>query len=263
MPPSSRAGQPLAGIGVAVTRPAHQAGALAQKLEDAGANVIRFPTIEIAVPEDLRPFYQVLDQLKDHDIAVFVSPNAVARAMDLICARGALPGHLLVAAIGDSTVSALRQRGVREVIAPEHSFDSEALMALPALRDVAGKRVVIFRGEGGRELLGDTLAARGAHVVYAECYRRVVPHIDTKRLFDAWARDALQAFVVTSSIGLRNLASMIGERGMPMLAATAMFVSHPRIAENARGLGISRVIVTAAGDDGIVAGISAHFKREP
>jgi uroporphyrinogen-III synthase len=261
MPSSSIAGQPLAGIGVAVTRPAHQAGALAQKLEHAGAHVILFPTIEIAVPEDLGPFYQVLDRLENYDIAVFVSPNAVARAMDLISAQRALPGHLMIAAIGDATVAALHRRGLRDVVAPDQSFDSEALTALPALQDVAGRRVVIFRGQGGRELLGDTLAARGAHVVYAECYRRVVPRIDTKPLFEAWSQDALQAFVVTSSIGLRNLIAMIGDGGMPMLAATAMFVPHPRIAENARALGISQVVVTGARDDGMVAGVTAHFSR--
>ncbi|MGQ0751319.1 MAG: uroporphyrinogen-III synthase [Betaproteobacteria bacterium] len=252
---------PLAGRGIVITRPAHQADPLAEKVRARGGRVILFPTMEIVAPQDLQPFFAVVDRLEAFDLAVFVSPNAVMRAFDLITAPRRLPVRLAIAAIGDATVSALERRGVREVIAPAHSFDSEALLALPAFHEVAGKRIAIFRGQGGRELLGETLAARGAQVQYAECYRRIVPALSPAPLHDAWAQRALDAFVATSSIGLGNLVGMVGEAGAANLRATPLFVPHPRIADNASRHGFSGVIVTGAGDEGIVEGLCDYFGR--
>ena len=259
----SASAAPLAGRGIVITRPAHQAGSLAEKVRARGGRVILFPTIEIVEPQDLSPFFAVVDRLEEFDLAVFVSPNAVTRAFDAMSARRPLPERLAVAAIGDATVGALERRGVREVIAPHHSFDSEALLALPGFQEVAGKRIVIFRGQGGRELLGETLAARGAQVEYAECYRRVVPALSPAPLYEAWKEGALDAFVATSSMGLRNLSAMVGEAGAAKLKATALFVPHPRIASNAATLGFSDVVVTGAGDEGIVVSLCERFGHRP
>ena len=83
----------------------------------------------------------------------------------------------------------MRRYGATEVIVPSERFDSEALLALPELETVAGKRIAIFRGEEGRELLGDTLRARGASVEYVACYRRVQPPADIRPLLDLWTRN--------------------------------------------------------------------------
>jgi uroporphyrinogen-III synthase len=156
-------------------------------------------------------------------------------------------------------VKSLERFGVSGVIAPEGRFDSEALLELPALTDVAGKRIVIFRGEGGRELLGDTLTARGAHLEYAECYRRTRPRADVSPLMRAWARHEVHAVVVTSSGGMSHLFDMVGKLGQAWLQKTPVFVPHPRIAEAARGLGVREVVLTAAGDEGIVAVLADYF----
>lgn len=258
---SGPAATPLAGRGIVITRPAHQAATLADAVRAKGGHAILFPTIEIVAPHDLQPFFAVGDRLEAFDLAVFVSPNAVTRAFDLLLARRPLPARLTIAAIGDATVSALKQRGIREVIAPAHSFDSEALLALPAFQALAGKRVAIFRGQGGRELLGETLTARGAQVQYAECYRRAVPALSPAPLHEAWARGALHAVVATSSIGLGNLVRMVGEAAAANLRATPLFVPHPRIAGNAFEQGFSEVIVTGAGDEGILDSLCDHFVR--
>jgi uroporphyrinogen-III synthase len=125
-----------------------------------------------------------------------------------------------------------------------------------------GRRVVIFRGAGGREVLGAALRGRGAAVEYAECYRRVKPMLDAAPLLEAWSRPGLDAIVVTSSEGLRNFADMIGPDGRERLPETPLFVPHPRIAEAAQGLGVRTVIVTGPGDEGIVNGLGAYFDAQ-
>jgi len=93
-----------------VTRPAHQAPPLARAIEAAGGRAILFPAIEIGEMDDLASFYGVVDELEEFDLAVFVSPNAAERAIDLILARRQLPPGLRLAAIGSGGVRALAAR---------------------------------------------------------------------------------------------------------------------------------------------------------
>ena len=148
--------------------------------------------------------------------------------------------------------------GVTAVTAPAR-FDSEALLALPEMQVVAGKRMIIFRGVGGRELLGEALTARGAVVEYAECYRRVLPRADPAPLLKAWERNEVHAVIVTSSEGLRNLHELVGAPGRPWLQKTPLFVPHPRIAAAARELNLDAVVQTAQGDDGLMQGLQLWF----
>ncbi len=251
---------PLAGKGIVVTRPAHQADALASLIRAAGGEAIMFPVIEIRDAEDTGPLHAVIDVLDKFDVAVFVSPNAVSKAMTAITARRRLPPGLAIAAVGPGSVRELARFGVGEVIVPSARFDSEALLELPQLGELRGKRVVVFRGDGGRELLGDTLQARGARVEYVECYRRGRPALDPAPLLDAWKGNRLAAVTVTSSQGLRNLFLMAGEAGQAPLAKTPLFVPHPRIAQTGRELGIVTVLVTEPGNEGLLAGLVEYFK---
>jgi len=225
----------------------------------AGGAAILFPVLEIRDVEDLKPLLEIIARLDEFDLAIFISPNAVNKAMNLITAHGALPPALLCAAIGRGGVKELARFGVTNAIAPSRRFDSEALLELPELQGVNGKRIVIFRGDGGRELLGDTLKMRGAAVEYAECYRRGRPNLDAAPLLKAWARNELDAVTVTSSEGLRNLYEMIGALGRQWLRKTAVFVPHPRIADIARELGLTRVIVTEPADEGLMSALIEHF----
>ena len=249
--------KPLAGKGIVVTRPVHQARELARLIEDAGASPILFPAIEIRDVEDFGPFTRLVDRLDEFDLAVFISPNAIERAMRLIQARRKLPPQLKIAAIGGGSVKALERQGVTGVIAPQGRYDSEALLERGEIADA--RRVVIFRGEGGREHLGDTLSARGAAVEYAECYRRVKPTLDPGPLLRAWSGGSVHAVTATSSEGLRNFAEMIGAPGRERFQRAPVFVPHPRIAEAARALEIQAVIVTGPGDEGVLDGLKAYF----
>jgi uroporphyrinogen-III synthase len=250
--------QSLAGRGIVVTRPAHQAAHFADLIRRAGGRAILFPVIAIADIDDAQPLFALLDRLDDFDLAIFVSPNAVDKAMTLLQAQRVVPLRLAYAAVGRGSVRALKKFGVTDVAAPAR-FDSEALLAMPELQNVAGKRVVIFRGAGGRELLGDVLVERGALVEYAECYRRVRPAADMAPLIAAWERDEIHAVTVTSSEGLHNFCALAGARGRPWLQKTPLFVPHPRIADAARKLEFSVVVQTAQGDDGLLQGLRQWF----
>jgi uroporphyrinogen-III synthase len=250
---------PLAGRTVLVTRPAHQAAALAQAIQAAGGEAFVFPALAIeAVSTD--ELTGSLARLAVADIAIFISPNAAQFGMAAIHAGGSLPPSVEVFAVGPGTARALREQGISGVITPDGQ-DSEALLALPRLEDVTGKRVVIVRGVGGRALLADTLAARGARVHFLECYRRVRPLADAAPLLARWQAGGIDAVTVTSAETLDNLAALLGEPGRPLLLHTPLFAPHEKIAEAARRFGIAHVVATPGGDAGLVEGLLNWFRN--
>ncbi|MGH8620490.1 MAG: uroporphyrinogen-III synthase [Burkholderiales bacterium] len=254
----------LAGRGILITRPAHQSASLAERVRAVGGEPILFPALEIADLVDPAPLNALVARLAGFDWAVFVSPNAASRALQSIRAHGVWPTDLRAAAVGRGTVRELNRQGVASVVAPQTHFDSEALLECPELQAVAGRRIVIFRGDGGRETLGDTLAARGAQVEYAACYRRVRPAADPAAraaLLARWTRGDVQAVTAASAETLANLFVLLGEAGAARLCGTPVFVPHARIAQAARELGVATVTVTAAGEEGLVAGLTAWFAR--
>ena len=244
---------PLAGLNIVVTRPREQAAQLAQSIAQAGGTAILFPLLEISQPANPQPLRELVTRLHEFDLAIFISPNAVRYGMEAIRAAGTLPAQLKIATVGQGSAKALRDLGVQEIIAPHDRFDSEALLALPELQNVQGWRVVIFRGDGGRELLGDTLKARGASVEYAECYRRAKPQQDAAALLAADPH----AVTVTSSEALGYLWDMLDEPGRARLSSVPLFAPHTRIAEAAQRLGWHNVLPTASGDDGLLSGLVA------
>lgn len=246
---------PLAGRTVLVTRPVHQAEAQAQAIRAAGGEALVFPALTIeSVPtaELVGP----LARLAEADIAIFISPNAAQFGM---AATGVLPADCVVFAVGSGTARVLQSHGVA-AITPDGQ-DSEALLALPALRQVAGKRVVIVRGVGGRPLLADTLRARGATVHFLECYRRGRPVADAAPLLARWRAGGIDAVTIASAETLANLAALLGEAGRSLLAATPLFVPHEKIAEAARRFGMTQVVATAGGDAGLVEGLIDWFRK--
>ncbi len=251
--------RPLKGIGVLVTRPAHQAERFCALIEAEGGRALRFPVLEILDPLDQGPLLSLIDRLDEFDIAIFISANAVNKAMNLIRARRDLPAHLRLAAIGKGSARELEHFGHPAEIYPKRKFDSEALLEMEEMRQVAGKRIVIFRGEGGRELLADTLRERGAHVEYAEVYRRGRPHADVSELLRRWARGEIDVVTVTSNESLRNLFDMVGKLGQQWLRKTALVVVSERGAALARELGFEQppIVAREAGDEVLVEAIRA------
>ena len=250
---------PLDGKHVVVTRPAGQATHLAEALVNLGAHPILFPVLSIFDLDDITPLHDIALQLDDFQFAIFVSPNAVNKSLEQVLRYRGWPAQVRAATVGASSEQALAQQGINNVLAPSGRFDSEALLELPELQDVAGKRIVIFRGDGGRELLGDVLRERGAEVVQVASYRRGKPESDGALLLKHWENRTLDAITVTSSEGLRNLFEMVGKLGQAWLRKTPLFVPHQRIAVQASMLGLSVIHSTGPGDDGLMAGLINYF----
>lgn len=243
---------------VLVTRPPQQAAALAQAIQAAGGSAFVFPALDIeAVPT--AALSQPLAHLAEADSVIFISPNAVLYGM---AAMGKLPPSAQCFAVGPGTARALAGYGVSRVVTPDGQ-DSEALLALPHLHEMAGKRVVIVRGVGGRAVLADTLRQRGATVHYLECYRRVRPQADATALLAQWQSGGIDAVTVTSAETLHNLAALLGDAGRPLLLRTPLFAPHEKIAAAARRFGVAQVIATPGGDAGLVDGLINWFRNTP
>jgi uroporphyrinogen-III synthase len=242
----------LAGLGVVVTRPRRAAEPLAARLAAAGACPWVFPALEI---EDVPPDAALEALLRDigrFDLAIFVSANAVEKGMAAVRRAGARwPAGLRVAAVGEATAEALRNSGMAAVISPSQRHDSEALLALPQLRDVKGQNIIVFRGEGGRERLREGLEERGASVVYAQCYRRVRPGTDPAALQSALARGEVHAVSALSGETLGNFVAMIGS-GAAHLAKAALVVPHEAVAAHPDARRFARVLVAPPAAEGLI-----------
>jgi len=299
-----------------LTRPAGQSAALAAALERERISVLEFPLIEIRPAEDDAALRAALAALERFALVVFVSPNAIERA--LAVAPGLVwPAAVPIAVVGPGSVAALAQHGIAspayQVIAPvgadssnalvatdafgplgggsvpakagaiddagvdsndhhgssagepDARFDSEALFAVLSerlgLASLAGRAVLIVRGDGGREWLSDRLREAGAQVQAVCAYRRVAPTPSA----DAWARvrallqGAPHAWLLTSSEAVRNLDTLartaLSDAERAALLHAPLVAPHPRIAETARAVGFDTIRASGPGDARILGAL--------
>ncbi|HEY0974582.1 MAG TPA: uroporphyrinogen-III synthase [Solimonas sp.] len=222
----------LQGLRVVVTRPAAQAEPLCRLLEQRGAAVRRLP---LQVIEPVRNAAQAARQLAEHRDAqawIFTSVNAVKFASTLD-PGGVWPDCI---AVGAATAAALQARG-EHVALPLSAHTSEGLLELEVLRDVADRKLLIVSGEGGRELLRETLQARGACVTKLPVYRRVsLPHPSEAV---AVALRGAQAAIITSGESLQRLHDLIAPEPAAH-RALQLVVPSQRVVEQAEALGFER-----------------------
>lgn len=250
---------PLHGKRILITRPAAQAASLAEKIVTCGGDPVLFPLIDIGPADDLGDLQQAAERIGDYALAVFISPNAVDFGLPLIFERGPWPAGLQAAAIGQSTAALLTSLGIGPVVYPRQRFDSEALLELPEFQAdrVAGSRVLILRGNGGRELLAETLLERGATVDAVTCYQRSAP-TDGRLIQRLLRENRVDALTVSSSEGLRNLLALLDSEATRCLCMLPVFVPHRRIADVAGELGLHRIVLTGPADDGIIKGLCEY-----
>lgn len=249
---------------VVITRPLAQARPLADRIAALGRPVAIVPLLEIAALEDTAPLRAALAELERYALAVFISPNAVEFALAHV-ARW--PSGVALAVLGEGSRAALAAHGVTPASATIHSppaegsSDSEHLLQTLDLAALRGRRVLIVRGDGGRELLADSLRAAGAQVTAVAAYRRRVPALTpplaaTLRVLLARRND----WLITSSEALRGLLGLLaGMDEAPDMVARMqqqrLIVPHARIADSARALGFARLTLTGSGDERLLAAL--------
>jgi uroporphyrinogen-III synthase len=218
----------LDGLVVVVTRPARQAARFIGLLEQHGAQAVAFPTITIE-PVPLEPSAREEFAAASFDWVIYTSANAVAHAPPISDPRAR------IAAIGRATARALESSGRRVAAMPASGADTEGLLAHQEFSDLAGRRVLIVKGVGGRDALRSGLADRGATVVTAEVYRRVPVEPTAgaiEALHRACGRDAT-VVAVTSVEVLESLLALASLR-VPRLLDVRLLVPGERVAEAAR-----------------------------
>lgn len=246
----------LAGVAVLVTRPLPLGQELAARLAEEGASAVVCPGVRIE-PVQNDSVREALGAARSADLVIFVSPSAVHAALPLLQAQGSLSGR--VAAIGPGTAQALGKHGLDDVIVAPEGHDSEALVAHPALQQVAGRRVALIRGIGGRQLLAEHLRGSGARLQVVECYRRLPPEGSLDDKLATWKGARGMAWSATSAEILDNLFALSGQAGSAMLRSQVLLVPHARIAARAFLHGVQRILVTGPGDAGMVTGLKTWF----
>ncbi|HWP01379.1 MAG TPA: fused uroporphyrinogen-III synthase HemD/membrane protein HemX [Methylococcus sp.] len=242
--------KPLAGLGILVTRPADQAEGLCHLIEQAGGTALRFPLLEIHPSKRAGEGVARLRRPQDWDWFIFVSANAVRQAQEHDALPRREPGNFpRLAAIGAATAEALAAAGAAVDLVPESEFNSEALLAMPELQEVAGRRILIVRGEGGRETLKEELVNRGASVEYAELYRREPSTADVEPLLRAWQAGQIQVLTLTSGAALDHLHRLIPAEYRELVLKTPLVVLSERLRRRALALGFAQVAVTTSASD--------------
>jgi uroporphyrinogen-III synthase len=232
-------------VGVLVTRPAAQADTLCERIVQLDWEPVRFPAVRIESnpggPWDIEQF----------DMLIFISKNAVEHGAQRL--QGCNP-RIRIAAVGLGTSQLLSTFDLAANIVPNDGrWNSEGLLEHPELQTVVGKRILIVRGNGGRELLRDTLQSRGAQVDYAEVYRRALPASDVGPLLKRW-RQQISLVLATSNEMLDNLHTLFGPAGKELLLKTPLLVVSGRGVAHARELGHLCVIqADGASDDALLS----------
>lgn len=246
----------LDGISVLVTRPAEQAESLARAIEGAGGTAIRAPMIVITGLHDGSVAGAVARDLRSFDIVIFVSRNAAEFGVALIKEEAQSLDGMPVFAVGLGTATSLQGLGVKPVITPASEFGSEGLLRLDGLSEakIKDKRIIIFRGVGGREYLAKTLERRNADVVYCECYERSKPALVLGTTLKKNAVKVPDIGLATSIEVLDNLVEKIEDEGIDQLFDMQMLVVGARVGQEveARGFTHRALVVENPSDDSII-----------
>lgn len=258
--------KPLSNTHIMVTRPAHQASRLIDLLEVAGAKILCLPLIEIAAIKEPKAAIEQVKALPQADIVIFISQNAVTHGMSLIHQHGELPANVKLATVGLGSANLLGHLTDREVeIVPLGDFNSEGLLSHPELQDIEGKKITIFRGIGGRNVLADTLSNRGARVSYAEVYQRQQPTLDLESLAKIWLNDPIDYICITSGAGIENLVANISKQNTPAqlrtnIINTQLIIVNKRLLSLVQENGFTKpaIITNNVSDKDIVDAIIKH-----
>lgn len=238
-------------MSILVTRPSPKGEELVSRLRALGREAWSFPLIEFTPGRELSQLSGHLQALQRGDLLFALSQHAVDFAQAQLRQEGLVwPHNADYFSIGRATALALHKVSQREVRYPRDQEISEVLLQLPELQTVAGKNALILRGNGGRELLGETLRQRGVSVQYCECYQRINRHYEGAEEAMRWHARGVTTLVITSGEMLQQLWSLIPQwyREHWLLDCEVLVVSE-RLAQQARELGWRNIRVADSADN--------------
>lgn len=232
----------LKGLRVLNTRPQGQGERLNLAIQQAGGIAIACPALSIE-PVD-SSWLLSLPPLNDVKKAIFISANAVHYCFKTLQeARIDWPKSIKVMAIGQATAQRLQDFSIRVDAIPGIA-DSEHLLSHPLLQQVENEQILLFKGEGGRTLIGDTLLKRSARVTAIAVYRRRLPKIDPKVLQSLWRNDDVDIILFTSHQTMTQLFILFGDEAKTWLCSKPCLVLSQRLADAAAEEGFQTIIVS-------------------
>lgn len=232
----------LKGLRVLNTRPAEQAKRLSQAIEAAGGIAIECPALVISPKE--KTWLSKLPNLNNVDQAIFISANAVDCCFKTLIIENLIwPASIQIIAVGEATAAALSRYSLEADLIPAIA-DSENLLQLGDLQDIHNKTILLFKGEEGRELIAETLQARGANIHLIEVYKRQMPKPNPQQIRFLWQNEVVDIILFTSHQAMNNIFCMFGEKARDWLCRTPCLVISERLAKEAALLGIKKVIVS-------------------
>jgi len=249
---------------ILITRPSHQAQGLIQLLSDKGASLLLFPTLVIHPAPDLNRLKAEMHEQYNADWIIFISPNAVDHAMPLLISEYLLPKMTgQFATVGAGTRDSLASYGVNDIIYPLTEVGAQALLETLAHEQVAGKHVVIFKGDSENEMLEEGLKARGAIIHPIICYERKHSQDSPQPLVHALENGHMDIIVTTSGDGLKALVKLLPEFLHETLFKCPVVVVSERIREIATTLKFSNILLAKnASDEAIVAAIDKGAQHD-
>jgi len=244
-----------------LTRPAEDCAALAQTLGAQGVFSHCMPLLAIEALDETPEQRSAFADLQRYCAVIVVSKPAARIGLQLLAQHGAPTPDLPWFSVGAATAAVLAEQGLG-VHFPDLGDDSEALLALPALQQAIAApapRVLILRGEGGREFLAESLRSQGVSVDYLPLYRRVLPQYAPGELSRQVRAERLNGLVVSSGQGFEHLLQLAGD-DWSALARLPLFVPSPRVAEQARAAG-AQIVVDCRGAS--AAALQAALEQFP
>ncbi|HEV2524111.1 MAG TPA: uroporphyrinogen-III synthase [Gammaproteobacteria bacterium] len=249
---------------VLVTRPANLAVDLSEKIKAMGDTVELLPVIEIKKTPHQATLQSAIDTLDTQDIAIFMSQSAVQFGLPAIQSRWPTLSNILWAAIGAGTAHALQNFGIPDVLfPPAPPYESESLLAMPTFQTahIRGKKISLFRGNGGRELLSETLSSRGALVQIIEVYQRCLPTLDIPMVekIKHWRHTPIHVIITTSADSLYNLVQLLGN-AVDGLTQIPLVVVGARMQKLAKELDFKNPMIATSADDASIINVLKTFK---
>ena len=240
-----------------------------QQLGAAGAEPLHCPVMAIepfAIPDANSPCSATLETIKSqvldlasYHAAIFVSrPAAYLGAQWITHYWPQLPVGVQCYAVGDSTAVVLAQQGI-QAAAPQQQLNTEGLLLLPGLQQLHDKKVLVFRGCGGRESLAETLRDRGAAVHCAELYQRQQIN-DCQQQIGQALQSGLDAVVVHSGELLQALLQLLSKPQRHKLQSLPLLVPGQRLQLLAQRAGFENIVVSATAlPQGMVSALSRWY----